>query len=92
MAARKVGWREILFRVLAASLGSYALCYAWAAVLIRLLPMDGVDATILATGLAFLLFVFLILHCFAVRSVRRLRREMLIGIAIPLIILIGTGR
>lgn len=89
MAARKVDWREIVVRVLMASVGGYALSYVWAALLIKGLPMDGVDATILATDLAFLLFVGVILRAFAVRSMARLGRELAIGLAIPLILLLS---
>ena len=92
MAAGKVSWRDVAPRVAAASIGAYALCYAWTAALIGLLPMERVDATIVATSFAFLLFVFLILRAFAIRDVKRLWGEMLVGTAVPALILLVLPR
>ncbi|MFT3964289.1 MAG: hypothetical protein QM690_00215 [Sphingobium sp.] len=92
MAVRKVNWREVLSRVMAASIGAYVLCYAWTGALICLLPMEKVDATIVSTGIAFLLFVFLILRAFAVRSLVRLWSELLVGTVVALLVMAGLPR
>lgn len=95
-ARREPGWREIVPRLLAASIGAYALCYAWIGAAVRLLPMvipiDGVDANILATCLAFILFVVAALRAFALRSTLRVWVELLTGTALPLCLLLGSSR
>ncbi|AOR79905.1 hypothetical protein [Novosphingobium resinovorum] len=89
---REPNWRAIAARVLAATVGAYALCYAWIGAAVRVLPMDGVDANILATCLAFMVFVAVILRAFAVRSVTRIWCELLLGTALPMGLLLGLGR
>lgn len=89
MARQEPGWRTVTARVLAASVGAYALCYAWIAAAVRLLPMEAVDANILATCLAFVLFVAVILRAFALRSARRVWLELLVGTALPVGLMLG---
>ncbi|KFG88918.1 putative iron uptake protein [Sphingobium herbicidovorans NBRC 16415] len=90
--ASATAWRAVLPRVLAASVGAYAVCYAWIGALVLILPMDRVDANILATNAAFLLFVGIILRSFAIRGVRRLWLEIAGGTALPTIIILGAMR
>ncbi|WP_395336312.1 hypothetical protein WBP06_19420 [Novosphingobium sp. BL-8H] len=58
----------------------------------RLLPMDAVDANILATCFAFVLFVVVILRAFALRSALRVWLELLAGTALPLCLMLGGVR
>lgn len=92
MKSGKASWRDIVPRVVAASIGAYVLCYTWTGALLCLLPMKRVDATIIATGIAFLLFVCLILRAFAARSIVRLWAELVIGTAAACLILWGLPR
>ncbi|WP_375198115.1 hypothetical protein, partial [Sphingobium sp.] len=64
----------------------------WICAAVRLLPMDAVDANILATCLAFILFVAVILRAFAVRSVTRIWSELLVGTALPFALMLGVAR
>ncbi|ATI80478.1 iron transporter [Sphingobium yanoikuyae] len=91
-ARQEPGWRTIAPRVLASTVGAYGLCYAWICAAVRLLPMDAVDANILATCLAFILFVAVILRAFAVRSVTRIWGELLVGTALPFALMLGVAR
>jgi|GEM_PF-1333963 hypothetical protein len=90
MARQEPGWRTVTARVLAASAGAYALCYAWIGAAVRLLPMEAVDATILATCLAFVLFVVVILRAFALRSARRVWLELLAGTVLPICLMLAA--
>lgn len=92
MARRKVTRLSVASRVMAASLGGYAVCYAWISALVLLVPMDRVDAVILFTCLAFILFVAIILRAFAIASPRRLWIEILVGAALPAAIALGATR
>lgn len=83
MAARTARWRALSLRILAASVGGYVVCYTWICALIAVLPMDGVDATILATGLAFMLFTAIVLRAFAIGSVVRLWLEIVVATLVP---------
>lgn len=88
--AAKTAWRAVLPRVLAASIGAYAVCYAWISALVLSLPMDKVDANILATNAAFLLFVGIIVRSFAIRSVTRLWLEIAGATALPAVTILGV--
>lgn len=95
-ARREPDRREIVARLLAASIGAYALCHAWISAAVRLLPtvapIDGVDANILATCLAFILFVVAALRAFALRSALQVWAELFAGTALPLCLLLGFDR
>ena len=88
--AAKTAWRAVLPRVLAASIGAYAVCYAWIGALVLVLPMDRVDANILATNAAFLLFVGIILRSFAIPSIKRLWLEIAGATLLPAAIILGA--
>lgn len=87
MAAMSTEWRGLTARILAASVGAYGFCYAWIAALAMLLPritkIDSVDATIIATSVAFLAFVVIILRGFSIRSPLRLWIEITVGTVLP---------
>jgi hypothetical protein len=89
MAAQRIGWGNLLARILAATVGAYALCYAWVAALVLLLPrttrIDGIDATIFSTSGAFLLFVAIILRAFSIRSIARGWAELALATGVALV-------
>lgn len=69
MVMRRVGWRGVCSRVVAATLGSYALVSALVAAAARL-PLAPVDAILYPALLAIPVLVALAIACFAVRSSR----------------------
>jgi hypothetical protein len=81
----------IASRTMAASIGGYGVCYAWVAALALTLPMDRIDATILATCLAFILYVAIILRVFAIRSEKRMWAELLATGLVPMAIIWSAG-
>lgn len=81
----------IASRSIAASIGGYGICYAWVAALVIMLPMDPIDATILATCLAFILYVAIILRVFAIHSERRMWTELMATGIAPMAIIWGAG-
>lgn len=67
MKFASTAWVPILSRTLAAWVGGYAFTYAFTAALARLLPLDNVDALIVASLLSFVIYTFAILWAFAAR-------------------------
>lgn len=63
---------SIVSRLLAALLGGYALTYAATAALAKALPVEPVDAVIIASLPAFALYTAVIIWAFAARSAIRL--------------------
>jgi hypothetical protein len=61
----------ICSRVLAGLLGGYVFTYALTAALAQLLPLDRVDALLIASLLSFTVYTLALLWAFAVRSVWR---------------------
>jgi len=92
MAVTKIGWVTLFIRIALASVGAYGLCYAWIAALVlllpRLTPLDGVDAAIVSTCGAFILFAAIIVRAFAIRRVARLAVEMA-GACVVALVIIG---
>lgn len=75
----------MLSRIVAAVLGGYAFTYAFTAALARLLPLDPVDALIVATVLSFAVYTGAILWAFACRSARRAWAGLALGVPLALI-------
>ncbi|CAD5106409.1 DUF3649 domain-containing protein [Zestomonas carbonaria] len=73
---------SVLSRTLAALLGGYLFTYAFTAALARLLPLDKVDAMVVATLLSFVLYTLVILWAFACRSAWRVWAGL--ALALPL--------
>lgn len=61
---------EIAVRVLAASVGAYAVTYEATAVVAKALPWDKLSAVIVSTNLAFFMMVSLVLWSFCGRSAK----------------------
>lgn len=81
MNTRSTAWSTIS-RIAAALLGGYLFTYAFTAALARLLPLDKVDALIIATLLSFLVYTLAILWVFTCRSARKAWAGM--ALALPL--------
>ena len=60
-------WVPILSRTLAALVGGYVFTYAFTAALARLLPLDNVDAMLVASLLSFAIYTCAILWAFIAR-------------------------
>ncbi|MFO2465975.1 iron transporter [Pseudomonas sp. 15FMM2] len=71
-----------LSRTVAALIGGYLFTYAFTAALARLLPMDKVDALVVASLPSFLVYTLAILWAFGCRSARRAWAG--VGLALPL--------
>ena len=71
MSNIRSAWPSILSRTLAGLLGGYAFTYAFTACLARLLPMQPVDAVIVASLPAFAIYTLAILWAFASRDAWR---------------------
>jgi hypothetical protein len=69
-------------RICAALLGGYCFTYAFTAALARLLPLDKVDALVVASLLSFLIYTLAILWAFTCRSTRKAWAGM--ALALPL--------
>ena len=81
---------DLLARILAASVGGYALAYAFTGALALLLPVPRPDAVYISAMLAFLLYVTVILWAFAARSVLRVWLVLLAATAsCALVLLLG---
>lgn len=78
---RKPGpaWLEVTSRVLAAFIGGYAFSYGFTACLAQLLPMPPVDAVIVASVSAFLVYAAAMLWAFACRTHWRAWAPALLG-------------
>ncbi|WP_460419345.1 DUF3649 domain-containing protein [Pseudomonas sp. microsymbiont 2] len=75
----------MLSRIVAAVFGGYAFTYAFTAALARLLPLEQVDALIVATVLSFAVYTGAILWAFACRSARRAWAGLALGVPLALI-------
>jgi hypothetical protein len=75
----------MLSRIVAAVLGGYAFTYAFTAALARLLPLQPVDALIVATVLSFAVYTGAILWAFACRSATRAWTGLALGVPLALI-------
>lgn len=71
-----------LSRIVAALIGGYLFTYAFTAALARLLPMDKVDALVVASLPSFLIYTLAILWTFACRNAWRAWAGM--ALALPL--------
>ncbi|USW94353.1 DUF3649 domain-containing protein [Pseudomonas proteolytica] len=71
-----------LSRIVAALIGGYLFTYAFTAALARLLPMDKVDALVVASLPSFLIYTLAILWVFACRNAWRAWAGM--ALALPL--------
>jgi hypothetical protein len=65
-------WLDIALRSALAILGGYAFTYAFTAALARLLPLPRFDAVMIATEIAFIVYLAYLLWSFAGVSLRRL--------------------
>ena len=81
MKSKSPAW-PTLSRIVAALIGGYLLTYAFTAALARLLPMDKVDALVVATLPSFLVYTLVILWAFACRNAWRAWAGM--ALALPL--------
>jgi len=71
-----------LSRITAALLGGYVFTYAFTAALARLLPVDNVDAVVIASLLSFVVYTLAILWVFACNSLQRVWAG--VALALPL--------
>jgi hypothetical protein len=81
MKTKSAVWPTIS-RITAALLGGYLFTYAFTAALARLLPLDKVDALVIASLPSFVIYTLAILWAFACRSARRAWAGM--ALALPL--------
>jgi hypothetical protein len=81
MKSKSPAW-PTLSRVVAALIGGYLFTYAFTAALARLLPMDKVDALVVASLPSFLIYTLAILWAFACRNAWRAWAGM--ALALPL--------
>lgn len=70
MKSKPPAW-PTLSRIVAALIGGYLFTYAFTAALARLLPMDKVDALVVATLPSFLIYTLVILWAFGCRNAWR---------------------
>ena len=81
MKSKSTAW-PTLSRIVAALIGGYLFTYAFTAALARLLPMDKVDALVVASLPSFLIYTLAILWTFACRNAWRAWAGM--ALALPL--------
>jgi len=84
MKKRSAAW-PIISRITAALLGGYLFTYAFTAALARLLPLDRINALIMATLLSFLVYTLTILWAFACRSQFKVWSGLTLGLPLSLI-------
>lgn len=84
MKTKSATWPTIS-RITAALLGGYLFTYAFTAALARLLPLDKVDALVIASLLSFVIYTLAILWAFACRSARRAWSGMTLALPLSVI-------
>ncbi|RMQ43427.1 hypothetical protein ALQ04_02064 [Pseudomonas cichorii] len=84
MKTRSLAWSTVS-RIVAALPGGYLFTYAFTAALARLLPLDEVDALIIATLLSFAVYTLVILWAFTGRSAWRVWAGL--TLALPLAVI-----
>ena len=75
----------MLSRIIAAIVGGYGFTYAFTAALVRVLPVNKLDALISATLLSFAVYTGAVLWAFACRSARRAWAGL--ALALPLAVI-----
>jgi hypothetical protein len=84
MKTRSGVWPTIS-RITAALLGGYLFTYAFTAALARLLPLDKVDALVIASLLSFVVYTLAILWAFGCQSLRRVWTGIVFSLPLGLI-------
>ncbi len=89
---KRITWREVTGRVLAAAFGGYVATYAATACLTLLLPMPRQEAILTAAMFSFVLYAGAILWAFAARTTFRAWLGLLVPAAICAAIALPLAR
>ena len=77
-----LGWRTIVSRVLAATLGAFVVCDRLAAAIARHLPMGEVDAVLNSTMIGLVAYIGLVIWIIAAKSSLRVWAALLVLAAV----------
>ncbi len=80
------GWRTILSRVLAATVGGYLLCYMLVGAIARHSPLGKVDTVLTSTMIGLVVYIGLVIWVFAAKSTPRVWAGLLAASAIFFVI------